>query len=45
MAADARESIKRDTAMETELEESVPFIDFEENKHELEENKLILEDC
>jgi len=45
VAADARESIRRDTTMETELEESVPFIDFEENKDELEENKLVLEDC
>ena len=54
MAADARESIWesicRDTvtlasAMDTELEESDPFADFEEEENELEENELVLEDC
>ena len=33
------------TAKDTELEESDPFANVEEDKHELEENKLILEDC
>ena len=47
MAADARESIRRDiatlaTATDTELKESDPFADVED---ELEENKLVLEDC
>ena len=46
-AADNRESIQRDiavltTATDTELEESDPFADVED---ELEENKLVLEDC
>ena len=50
MAADARESIRRDTttlatATDSEPEESDPFADVEEDKDELEENKLVLEDC
>jgi len=50
VAADTRESIRRDTAMLTtamdiELKESHPFTDVEEDKDELEENKLVLEDC
>ena len=50
VAADARESIRRDTAtlataMDTELEESDPFADVEEDEDELEENELVLEDC
>ena len=49
-AADARESIRRDTAMlatatDTELQESDPFTDVEEDEDELEENELVLEDC
>jgi len=31
--------------MDTELEESYPFTDVEEDEDELEENKLVLEDC
>ena len=47
MAVEARESIQRDTttlatAMDSELEESEPFTD---DKDELEENILVLEDC
>ena len=50
VAADARESIQRDTATlasvtDTELEESDPFVDFEDDEDELDENKLVLEDC
>ena len=51
VAADARKSIRRDTAtlataMDTKFEESDPFTDVEEDKDdELEENKLVLEDC
>ena len=50
MAADTRESIRRDTAMlatatDTELQESDPFTDVEEDEDELEENELVLEDC
>ena len=50
VAADARESIRRDTATlatatDTELEESDPFADVEEDEDELEENELVLEDC
>ena len=50
VAADTRESIRRDTtmlatAMDTELEESDPFADVEEDKDELEESDLVLEDC
>ena len=50
VAADARESIRRDTATlatatDTELEESDPFADVEEYEDELEENELVLEDC
>jgi len=51
VAADARESIRRDTAMlatatDTDFEESDPFTDVEEDKDdELEENKRVLEDC
>ena len=49
MAADARESIHRDTAMlatatDTKLAESDPIADVEEDKDELEENELVLED-
>ena len=33
------------TAMDTELEESDPFTDVEEDEDELEENELVLEDC
>ena len=33
------------TATDTELEESDPFTDVEEDEDELEENKLVLEDC
>jgi len=33
------------TAMDIELKESDPFTDVEEDKDELEENELILEDC
>ena len=35
----------RATAMDTKLEESDPFIDVEEDEDELEENKLVPEDC
>ena len=50
VAADARESIRTDTATlatvtDTELEESDPFADVEENEDELEENELVLEHC
>ena len=47
VAADARESIRRDTATatDTELKESDPFADIEEDEDELEENELVLEDC
>jgi len=50
VAADTRESIRRDTATlaiatDTELEESDHFADFEEDENELEENKLVLEHC
>jgi len=50
VAADARESIQRGaatlaTAMNTKLDESVPFADAEEDKDELEEKELVLEDC
>ena len=50
VASDARESIWRDTAtlataMDTELEESDPFANFEEGENELEENELVLDDC
>jgi len=34
-----------DTAMDTELDESEPFADVEEDEDELEENELVLEDC
>ena len=33
------------TAMDTELEESDPFADVEEDEYELQENELVLEDC
>jgi len=33
------------TATGTELKESDPFVDFEEDEDELDENKLVLEDC
>ena len=44
MTADARESIRRDTAtlataVDRELKESDPFADVEEDEDELEENK------
>jgi len=50
VAADARESIQGDTATlatvtDTELEESDPIADVEEDEDELKENKLGLEDC
>jgi len=45
VAADARESIRRDTASDTELKESDPFTNVEEDDDELEENELVLEDC
>ena len=50
VAADARESIQRDTAtfttaMDTKLEDSDPFINVEEDEDELEEKELVLEDC
>jgi len=50
VAADARESIRRDTdtlatVTGTELKESVPCTDVEEDEDELEGNKLVLEDC
>ena len=50
VAADARESIQRDTATlasvtDTELEESDPFADVEEDENELEESELVLKDC
>ena len=50
VAADARESIQRYTATlatvtYTQLEESDPCADVEENEEELEENELVLEDC
>ena len=50
VAADARESIWRDTATlatvtDTELEESDPCTVVEEDKDELEENELALENC
>ena len=50
VAEDARESIWIDTTMlttatDSKLEESDPFADVEEHEDELEENKLVLEDC
>ena len=50
VAADTRESIWRDTtalatATDSELDESDPFKDVEEDEDGLEENKLVLEDC
>jgi len=33
------------TATDMELDESDPFADVEEDKYELEENELVLEDC
>ena len=50
MAVDARESTQRDTATlatvtDTELDESDPFADVEEDENGLEENELVLEDC
>jgi len=50
VAADARKSIRRDTATlatatDTKLEESDLFADVEEDEDELEENELVLEDC
>ena len=49
MAADARESIRRDTATldtatDTELEELDPFADIEEDEDKFEKNELVLED-
>ena len=50
VAADTRESIQRDTttlatATDTELEESDPFADVEEDKDELEENEFVQYTC
>ena len=50
VAADTRESIRRATATlatstDTKLKESDPFADVEEDKDELEESDLVLEDC
>jgi len=50
VAADTRESIQRDTttlttATDTELEESDPFADVEEDKDELEENEFVHYTC
>ena len=50
VAADARKSIRRDTAMlatvtDTELKKSDPIADVDEDEDESEENKLVLEDC
>ena len=33
------------TATDSELEESDPFADVEEDEDELEDNKIVLEDC
>lgn len=49
VAADVRKLIRRDnimlaTTMDSELEESDPFADVEEDEW-LEDNKLVLEDC
>ena len=46
----AAESIQRDTtmlatAMDSKLKESDPFTDVDNDEDELEENKLVLEDC
>ena len=43
----AREGIRRETATldSDELEESNPIADVEADEDELEENKLVLEDC
>ena len=45
LAADTRESIRGDTAADSELKESNPFTNVEEDDDELEENELVLEDC
>ena len=45
LAADTRESIRGDTATDSELKESNPFTNVEEDDDELEENELVLEDC
>ena len=50
VATDTRESIEGNsamliTAMDTKVKESDPFAGVEEDKDELEENKLVLEDC
>ena len=47
VATDAREAIRRETAtLDTvTLKESDPFTDVEEDEDELDENKLVLEDC
>ena len=47
MAADARESIRRDiaTVTDTELEKSHSCTNVEVDEDELEENELVLEDC
>ena len=48
VAADARETIRTETAtLDTadEAEESDPFADIEGDEDELEENKLVLDDC
>jgi len=41
----SKETAMLATATDTDLEESDPFADVEEDKNELEENKLVLEDC
>ena len=42
-----RESIRRDTATAkgTKLKESDSYVDVEEDKHELEQKGLVLEEC
>ena len=40
-----KDTAKLATATNTELKESDPFADVEEDEHELEENELVLEDC
>ena len=48
MAADARETVKRDMATlasAPEADNVDPFVDIEEDEEELEENKVVLEDC
>ena len=53
VAADARETVKRETATLTllplaalpEADDLDPFADIEEDEEELEENEVVLEDC